>query len=121
LILSLSMAGDIDPRSAEYAALTSPEQSHPSSPLPPLAVLMVDHFHGSPSGVPVLQRPHRQQRRRTRASVPHRADPDGHRSRRSPHAGIGNATSEGINRVVKLEARNACGFRNPVNQRLRAS
>jgi transposase len=33
--------------------------------------------------------------------------------------GITNAASEGINRVVKLEARNAYGFRNPVNQRLR--
>lgn len=35
------------------------------------------------------------------------------------HTGITNATSEGINRVVKLEARNAYGFRNPANQRLR--
>jgi transposase len=35
------------------------------------------------------------------------------------HTGITNATSEGINRVVKLEARNAYGFRNPTNQRLR--
>lgn len=35
------------------------------------------------------------------------------------HTGITNAASEGINRVVKLEARNAYGFRNPVNQRLR--
>jgi transposase len=33
--------------------------------------------------------------------------------------GITNATSEGINRVVKLVARNAFGFRNAVNQRLR--
>ncbi len=33
--------------------------------------------------------------------------------------GITNAASEGINRVVKLEARLAYGFRNPVNQRLR--
>jgi len=35
------------------------------------------------------------------------------------HIGITNAASEGINRVVKLEARRAYGFRNPVNQRLR--
>jgi transposase len=35
------------------------------------------------------------------------------------HTGISNATSEGINRVVKLEARKAYGFRNPANQRLR--
>jgi transposase len=35
------------------------------------------------------------------------------------HTGITNAASEGINRVVKLVARNAFGFRNPVNQRLR--
>jgi len=33
--------------------------------------------------------------------------------------GITNAKSEGINRVVKLTARNAYGFRNPDNQRLR--
>jgi transposase len=35
------------------------------------------------------------------------------------HTGITNAASEGINRVVKLEARTAYGFRNPANQRLR--
>jgi transposase len=35
------------------------------------------------------------------------------------HTRITNATSEGINRVVKLVARNAFGFTNPVNQRLR--
>jgi transposase len=35
------------------------------------------------------------------------------------HTGITNAASEGINRVVKLEARIAYGFRNPVSQRLR--
>lgn len=35
------------------------------------------------------------------------------------HTGITNATTEGIIRVVKLEARTAYGFRNPVNQRLR--
>ncbi|HEV8560637.1 MAG TPA: ISL3 family transposase [Actinophytocola sp.] len=35
------------------------------------------------------------------------------------HTGITNATSEGINRIVKLEARTAYGFRNPTNQRLR--
>lgn len=35
------------------------------------------------------------------------------------HTGITNATSEGINRVSKLVARNAYGFRNPVNQRIR--
>lgn len=34
--------------------------------------------------------------------------------------GITNATSEGINRLIKLEARNAFGFRNPTNQRLRS-
>jgi transposase len=33
--------------------------------------------------------------------------------------GITNAKSEGINRVAKLTARNAYGFRNPANQRLR--
>jgi transposase len=33
--------------------------------------------------------------------------------------GITNAASEGINRLIKLEARNAFGFRNPTNQRLR--
>lgn len=32
---------------------------------------------------------------------------------------ITNAKSEGVNRVVKLVARNAYGFRNPTNQRLR--
>ena len=36
------------------------------------------------------------------------------------HTGITNATSEGINRVIKLVARNAFGFRNPTNQRLRS-
>ncbi|WP_261559427.1 transposase [Frankia tisae] len=35
------------------------------------------------------------------------------------HTGITNATSEGHNRVVKLDARNAFGYRNPENQRLR--
>jgi transposase len=35
------------------------------------------------------------------------------------HTGITNAASEGINRVVKLAARCAYGFRNPANQRLR--
>lgn len=33
--------------------------------------------------------------------------------------GITNAKSEGINRAVKLAARNAYGLRNPENQRLR--
>jgi transposase len=33
--------------------------------------------------------------------------------------GITNAASEGYNRVVKLDARNAYGYRNPANQRLR--
>jgi transposase len=33
--------------------------------------------------------------------------------------GITNAKSEGINRAVKLAARNTYGFRNPENQRLR--
>jgi transposase len=33
--------------------------------------------------------------------------------------GITNAKSEGVNRVVKLASRNAFGFRNPTNQRLR--
>jgi transposase len=32
---------------------------------------------------------------------------------------ITNAASEGVNRVAKLTARNAYGFRNPANQRLR--
>jgi transposase len=36
------------------------------------------------------------------------------------HTGVTNAASEGINRLIKLEARNAYGFRNPVNQRLRS-
>ncbi|WP_235463181.1 MULTISPECIES: transposase [Frankia] len=36
-----------------------------------------------------------------------------------PHSGITNAASEGHNRVVKLDARNAFGYRNPENQRLR--
>ena len=35
------------------------------------------------------------------------------------HTGVTNAKSEGVNRVAKLTARNAYGFRNPVNQRLR--
>jgi transposase len=35
------------------------------------------------------------------------------------HTGITNAASEGINRVAKLVARNAYGFRNPANQRIR--
>jgi transposase len=34
--------------------------------------------------------------------------------------GVTNAASEGINRLIKLEARNAFGFRNPMNQRLRS-
>jgi transposase len=34
--------------------------------------------------------------------------------------GITNAASEGNNRLIKLEARNAFGFRNPTNQRLRS-
>ena len=33
--------------------------------------------------------------------------------------GITNATSESLNRLAKLEARLACGFRNPLNQRRR--
>ncbi|WP_413644776.1 transposase, partial [Micromonospora sp. RTP1Z1] len=33
--------------------------------------------------------------------------------------GITNAGSEGTNRVIKTVARNAYGFRNPINQRLR--
>ncbi|WP_202970782.1 transposase [Saccharothrix sp. ALI-22-I] len=33
--------------------------------------------------------------------------------------GITNAGSEGTNRVIKTVARDAYGFRNPVNQRLR--
>jgi transposase len=36
------------------------------------------------------------------------------------HTGVTNAASEGINRLIKLEARNAYGFRNTVNQRLRS-
>lgn len=35
------------------------------------------------------------------------------------HTRITNAASEGHNRVIKLEARKAYGFRNPANQRLR--
>jgi transposase len=35
------------------------------------------------------------------------------------HTQITNAKSEGYNRVVKLDARNAYGYRNPANQRLR--
>jgi transposase len=35
------------------------------------------------------------------------------------HTKITNAASEGCNRVVKLDARNAYGYRNPENQRLR--
>jgi transposase len=35
------------------------------------------------------------------------------------HIGITNAGSEGTNRVIKTIARDAYGFRNPVNQRLR--
>ena len=35
------------------------------------------------------------------------------------HTGLTNAASEGHNRVVKLDARNAFGYRNPTNQRLR--
>lgn len=34
--------------------------------------------------------------------------------------GITNAASEGVDRLIKLEARNAFGFRNPTNQRLRS-
>jgi transposase len=33
--------------------------------------------------------------------------------------GVSNATSEGLNRVIKLEGRKAYGFRNPTNQRRR--
>ena len=33
--------------------------------------------------------------------------------------GVTNATSESLNRLAKLEARLACGFRNPLNQRRR--
>jgi transposase len=33
---------------------------------------------------------------------------------------ITNAKREGLNRVIKLEARQAYGFRNPANQRLRS-
>jgi transposase len=36
------------------------------------------------------------------------------------HTRITNAASEGINRLIKLEARSAFGFRNPANQRLRS-
>ncbi len=35
------------------------------------------------------------------------------------HTGVSHATSEGINRVAKLVARIAYGFRNPINQRRR--
>ena len=33
--------------------------------------------------------------------------------------GVTNATSESLNRLAKLEARHAYGFRNPANQRRR--
>ena len=33
--------------------------------------------------------------------------------------GVSNARSESLNRIAKLEARNAYGFRNPANQRRR--
>jgi transposase len=36
------------------------------------------------------------------------------------HTGVTNAASEGVNRIIKLEARNAYGFGNPTNQRLRS-
>ena len=36
------------------------------------------------------------------------------------HTGTTNAASEGVNRLIKLEARNAYGSRNPTNQRLRS-
>ena len=35
------------------------------------------------------------------------------------HTGVSNAKSEGVNRIVKLVACIAYGFRNPVNQRRR--
>jgi transposase len=35
------------------------------------------------------------------------------------HTGITNAGSEGTNRVIKTIARDAYGFRNAINQRLR--
>jgi transposase len=35
------------------------------------------------------------------------------------HSGVTNAGSEGTNRVIKTIARDAYGFRNPANQRLR--
>jgi hypothetical protein len=34
--------------------------------------------------------------------------------------GVTNAGSEGVNRLIKTDARCAFGYRNPVNQRLRA-
>jgi transposase len=57
--------------------------------------------------------------------------PEPHRLARTIHAwwpqieafiltGITNAASEGINRLIKPEARNAFGFRNPTNQRPRS-
>ena len=36
------------------------------------------------------------------------------------HTGVTDATSEGVDRVIKLEARNAYGFRNATNQRLQS-
>jgi transposase len=33
--------------------------------------------------------------------------------------GVTNATAESLNRLAKLEARHAYGFRNPANQRRR--
>jgi transposase len=41
------------------------------------------------------------------------------RSSRSFQTGATNAGSEGADRVIKTVARDACGFRNPENQRLR--
>ncbi|MEY9926315.1 transposase [Catenulispora sp. GP43] len=34
--------------------------------------------------------------------------------------GVTNAASEGVNRLIKTDARSAFGYRNPANQRLRA-
>jgi len=45
--------------------------------------------------------------------------PLGGRDHAAVTAGITNATSESLNRLAKLEARQAYGFRNPLNQRRR--
>jgi transposase len=41
------------------------------------------------------------------------------RSRKAALTGVTNARSESLNRIAKLEARQAYGFRNPANRRRR--